>query len=77
MISDKQIEIFQGDNNRVEVQLHSDSLWVSQNQMAELFATSPDNISLHLRNIYAEKELDEGATTEDSSVVADSLSSAS
>lgn len=37
--------------------------------MAELFDTSPDNIGLHLKNIYGAGELDELATTEDYSVV--------
>ena len=37
--------------------------------MAELFQTSTDNISLHLKNIYSEGELQETATTEDYSVV--------
>lgn len=36
---------------------------------AELFQTTPDNIGLHLRNIYAERELKEKATAEDFSVV--------
>ena len=37
--------------------------------MADLFDCSADNIGLHLKNIYKEKELDEGATTEEFSVV--------
>ena len=37
--------------------------------MAQLFDTSTDNISLHLKNIYAEAELEEKTTTEDYSVV--------
>ena len=37
--------------------------------MADLFETSADNVSLHLKNIFADGELDETATTEDSSVV--------
>jgi len=37
--------------------------------MAELFQTSSDNISLHLKNIFADGELTETATTEDFSVV--------
>src|SRR5579883_2346165 len=41
----------------------------TQRQMAELFESSPDNISLHLKNIFENKELEESATTEDSSVV--------
>jgi hypothetical protein len=41
----------------------------NQAQMAELFGTSTDNISLHLKNIYKEDELDEFVTTEDFSIV--------
>jgi len=37
--------------------------------MAELFDCSADNISLHLKNIYLDKEVDENLTTEDFSVV--------
>ncbi|MCD8503611.1 MAG: hypothetical protein LRY49_00805 [Burkholderiaceae bacterium] len=37
--------------------------------MAELFGATTDNISLHLKNIYANEELEEIATTEDFSVV--------
>jgi len=46
-----------------------ETIWLTQCQMAELFDTSPDNIGLHLKNIFGEGELDESATTEDSSVV--------
>jgi len=44
-------------------------IWLSQKAMAELFDCSPDNISLHLKNIYSDGELSENATTEDFSVV--------
>lgn len=54
---------------RLEVRLDDESVWLTQKLMAELFQTSSDNISLHLKNIYEEVELDEKATTEDSSVV--------
>ena len=53
----------------VEVRLEQDTLWLSQAQMAALFDKDSDTIGLHLRNIYEAGELDEGATTEDSSVV--------
>ena len=46
-----------------------ESIWLSQKAMAELFDCSPDNISLHLKNIYADGELSENATAEDFSVV--------
>ncbi|MDZ7810762.1 MAG: RhuM family protein [Arhodomonas sp.] len=65
-----EVVIFEADDRRaVEVQLKGETLWATQTQMAELFATSTDNIGLHLKNIYAEAELDESATTEDFSVV--------
>ncbi|EHM52659.1 death-on-curing family protein [Cardiobacterium valvarum F0432] len=54
---------------QVEVRFDTDTVWLSQAQMAQLFDTSIDNISLHLKNIYAEAELEEKATTEDYSVV--------
>lgn len=68
---DQQIQIFvsQDDKAQLEVALDRDTVWLSQGQMATLFDTSTDNISLHLRNIYQEKELNESATTEESSVV--------
>lgn len=43
--------------------------WLTQKLMAELLECLADNISLHLKNIYAEKELDAKATTEEFSVV--------
>ncbi|KAA0011096.1 Fic/DOC family protein [Billgrantia pellis] len=63
--------IYQDGNHSVEVQLDAerDTVWLSQRQMAEVFDTSTDNISLHLKNIYADAELNESATTEESSVV--------
>ncbi len=51
------------------MRLEDQTLWLSQAQMAELFATSSDNIGLHLKNIYREQELQEEVTTEDFSVV--------
>lgn len=66
-----QLVIFQAAGQPVEVRLDAgrDTVWLSQRQMAEVFDTSTDNISLHLKNIYAAGELDEAATTEESSVV--------
>src|SRR5690606_9473744 len=65
----QQLVIFEGEAGQVEVRLEGETVWLSQAQMADLFATSTDNISLHLKNIYTDKELQEGATTEDFSVV--------
>lgn len=46
-----------------------ETIWLTQRAMAQLFDCSTDNISLHLKNIYQTKELDEAATTEDFSAV--------
>lgn len=59
----------QESDNEIQVRLDGDTVWLSQRQMADLLDTSTDNIGLHLKNIYADGELDEEATTEDSSVV--------
>lgn len=64
-----QLIIFEQGSRPVEVRLEGETVWLNQSQMAELFGTSSDNISLHLKNIYADKELVEPATTEDFSVV--------
>ena len=53
----------------VDAVIKDDTIWLNQQAMAELFDCSSDNISLHLKNIYAEGELSESATTEDFSVV--------
>ena len=53
----------------VNVIFKDETFWLSQKLMAELFDCSTDNISLHLRNIYFEEELDEKATAEYFSVV--------
>jgi len=63
------IVIFKSGDQPVQVRPQGETVWLTQAQMAELFGTSADNISLHLKNIYADKELVEPATTEDFSVV--------
>jgi len=54
---------------QLDVRFQGETVWLTQQLMAELFQTSSDNISLHLKNIYSEGELQEAATTEDYSVV--------
>ncbi len=66
-----QITIYQSPDGRVNVEVlyAEENIWLTQKKMAELFDCSSDNISLHLKNIYSEKELDQRSTTEDFSVV--------
>ena len=53
----------------LKISVNEENIWLNQVQIAELFETSTDNISLHLKNIYKEKELAENSTVEDFSVV--------
>lgn len=57
------------DESTVSVKIEGNTVWLTQKQLSEILATSTDNISLHLKNIYASGELLEEATTEDFSVV--------
>lgn len=65
------IAIYQSDDGekRAEVRLESDSVWLTQRQMGEVFGTTPENVLIHLKNIYRNRELDEPATTKDFLVV--------
>lgn len=54
----------------IEVRVQDETIWLSQKLMATLFDCSTDNISLHLKNIFKENELDEDAVTEEFSVTA-------
>ena len=47
---------------RIDVRLDDNSVWLTQAGMAELFQTTPQNVTIHLRNIYKEGELSESAT---------------
>ena len=45
------------DNVRLEVRLQDDTVWLTQQQMTELFKTTKQNVSLHINNIFREGEL--------------------
>ena len=49
--------------------MEEETVWLTQSQMALLFGCSQDNIGFHLKNLYAEKEIEQEATTEEISVV--------
>jgi len=65
------IVIFESEGRSVEVHLDAGTgtVWLTQAQMAGLFGSSTDNVSLYLKNIYKDDEQEERATTEDFSVV--------
>jgi hypothetical protein len=54
---------------RVAVRFHNENVCLTQKLMAELYECSRDNISLHLKNIFIEREQGQEATTGESSVV--------
>ena len=54
----------------IEVRIHDENIWLTQKSMAQLFDCSTDNISLHLKNIFKEGELDKNTVTEKSSATA-------
>lgn len=59
-------------DNGFELDVRADSknetVWLTQKEMSSLFGVSVDNISLHIKNILDEKELD-SSTSEDASIV--------
>jgi hypothetical protein len=57
--SQSEIILYRTEDNRtrIEVRLENETVWLTQNQLAELFQTSIPNVSMHIRNIYSDKEL--------------------
>ena len=62
-----EILIYQAEDGhtRIQVRLENETVWLTQADMARLFQTTPQNITLHLKNIFQEGELDEAATCKD------------
>jgi len=65
------IEIYKSKDNQIElqVQMDSDTVWLTQEQMEYLFQTTKQNISLHINNVFSEKELDKNSTVKESLTV--------
>ena len=73
-MNDRQFEflLYQSAEENVSVNalIKDETIWLNQKAMAELFGCSTDNISLHLKNIFSEGELDKDSVTEKISVTA-------
>ena len=52
-------------SSKIEVRLENETVWLSQNQMADLFKTSRANINIHLKNIFNEGELNQNSVIKD------------
>lgn len=63
--TNQQIQIFTSADGEVQlnIKLEQETLWLTQLQMSNLFETTPENVLMHLKNIFSEQELDETATT--------------
>ena len=59
-----EIIIYQNQDSatKIEVRLEDETVWLTQNQIVEIFESSKANISEHIKNIVETKELDENAT---------------
>ncbi|MFH1563626.1 MAG: virulence RhuM family protein [Nitrospirota bacterium] len=66
-IPDNQIAFYQAPDGTVNIEVlyAEENIWLTQKKMAELFDTTPQNITQHLKNIYADGELDQEATCKD------------
>ena len=65
--NDNNIIIYQDEDGitKVSVRFLDEDLWLTQNQIAKIYKTTQQNISLHINNIYKEKELEQNSTHKD------------
>ena len=62
-----EIVMYQPDETiRLEVRVEDETVWLTQQQMAELFLTTKQNVSLHVNNIFREDELTENSVVKES-----------
>ena len=62
-----QLIIYQSEDGqtKLDVRFMDGTVWLTQAQMAQLFSVQPQNITIHIKNIYAEQELTEISTCKD------------
>jgi len=62
-----EIVLFESKDGKVSlpVSVDVDTVWLSRMQMAELFGVTPQNITIHLKNVYKSLELDKESTSKD------------
>ena len=62
-----EIVMYQPDETiRLEVRIEDETVWLTQQQMAELFLSTKQNVSLHINNIFREDELEEISVVKES-----------
>lgn len=62
-----EIILYQSDSlsNHIEVRIEDETVWLTQLQMADLFSTTRNNVTLHIGNIFKEEELEVSAVSKD------------
>lgn len=66
-----EIILYQPDESlKLEVQIENETVWLTQQQMADLFQTTRNNVTLHIKNIFNESELDKVSVCKDSLLTA-------
>lgn len=62
--NDSQIIMYQTEDGKtkIDVRMEDETVWLTQSDMAWLFQTTPQNITLHVKNVYKEGELTEVST---------------
>jgi prophage maintenance system killer protein len=62
-----EIVIYQDSENQIKlsVQFEGETVWLTQKQMSDLFDTTPQNVTMHLKSVFEEGELDESSTCKD------------
>ena len=67
LIEDNKIIMYKTDDGQIEieVQFEDENVWISQKSMAKLFDTTKQNISLHIKNIFNEHELEENSVVKE------------
>ncbi len=56
------IVVYSSGEIEIKVSIDKDTIWLSQKQLAELFEVTKQNVSLHIKNIYKENELEKNST---------------
>ena len=66
-MEDNKIIIYQSEDGQtqIDVRLENETVWLTQAQMVELFQTTKQNVSLHVGNVFREKELDQVSTVKE------------
>lgn len=66
-LSKGEIAIYTSSDGKIslDAKLENETIWLTQDMMAQLFETTPQNITMHIKNVYNEEELEQTSTCKD------------